>query len=66
MDVLGAPLNRLIHLTISANVGIFRTSVIQTCKQQDKDFVEVGLEIIRRYHEGLDAGILTVETTAPT
>ena len=42
------------------------TSVIQTCKQQNKDFVEVGLEIIRRYHQGLDAGTLTVETTAPT
>ena len=42
------------------------TSVIQTCKQQNKDFVEIGLEIIRRYHQGLDAGVLTVETTAPT
>ena len=42
------------------------TSVIQTCKQQNKDFVEIGLEIIRRYHHGLDAGVLTVETTAPT
>ena len=42
------------------------TSVVQTCKQQNKDFVEVGLEIIRRYHQGLDAGVLAVETTAPT
>ena len=49
----------------SEALGII-TSVIQTCKQQNKDFVEVGLEIIRRYHQGLDAGVLTVETTAPT
>ena len=49
----------------SEALGII-TSVIQTCKQQNKNFVEVGLEIIRRYHQGLDAGILTVETTAPT
>ena len=49
----------------SEALGII-TSVIQTCKQQNKDFVEVGLEIIRRYHQGLNAGVLTVETTAPT
>jgi transposase len=42
------------------------TSVIQTCKQQDRDFVEVGLDVIRRYHAGLPAGILTNTTPAPT
>jgi len=34
------------------------TSIIQTCKQQRKDFVEVGMEIIRRYHAGLPTGVL--------
>ena len=42
------------------------TSVIQTCKLQDRDFVEVGLDVIRRYHAGLPAGILTDTTPAPT
>ena len=42
------------------------TSVIQTCKLQKRDFVEVGLEIIRRYHAGFPAGILTDISTAPT
>jgi len=28
--------------------------------------VEVGLEIIRRYHSGLPAGILTNTSAAPT
>ena len=42
------------------------TSLIQTCKQQERDFVEVGLEIIRRYHAGLPAGILTDTSPAPT
>jgi transposase len=42
------------------------TSVIQTCKLQKRDFVEVGLEIIRRYHSGLPAGILTDTSPAPT
>jgi transposase len=42
------------------------TSLIQTCKQQKRDFVEVGLEIIRRYHAGLPAGILTDISPAPT
>lgn len=34
------------------------TSIIQTCKQQGKDFVEVGMEIIRRYHANLPTGVL--------
>jgi len=34
------------------------TSIIQTCKQQRKDLVEVGMEIIRRYHSGLPTGVL--------
>ncbi len=42
------------------------TSLIQTCKLQKRDFVEVGLEIIRRYHAGLPAGILTDKSPAPT
>ena len=42
------------------------TSLIQTCKQQDRDFVEVGLDIIRRYHAGLPAGILNDVSPAPT
>jgi hypothetical protein len=42
------------------------TSVIQTCKLQKRDFVEVGLEIIRRYHAGFPAGILTDASPAPT
>ncbi len=42
------------------------TSVIQTCKLQKRDFVEVGLEIIRCYHSGLPAGILTNTSPAPT
>jgi len=42
------------------------TSLIQTCKQQKRDFVEVGLEIIQRYHTGLPAGILTDTSPAPT
>ena len=42
------------------------TSLIQTCKLQKRDFVQVGLEIIRRYHSGLPAGILTNTSPAPT
>ena len=42
------------------------TSVIQTRKLQKRDFVQVGLEIIRRYHSGLPAGILTNTAAAPT
>ncbi len=42
------------------------TSVIQTCKLQKRDFVEAGLEIIRRYHSGLPAGVLTDTSPAPT
>ena len=42
------------------------TSLIQTCKLQDRDFVEVGLDVIRRYHAGLPAGILTDAAPAPT
>jgi transposase len=42
------------------------TSLIQTCKQQKRDFVEVGLEIIQCYHAGLPAGILTHTSPAPT
>ena len=42
------------------------TSLIQTCKLQDRDFVEVGLDVIRRYHAGLPAGILTDTPPAPT
>ena len=42
------------------------TSLIQTCKQQNRDFVEVGLHIIQRYHAGLPAGILTDTLPAPT
>jgi transposase len=42
------------------------TSLIQTCKLQDRDFVEVGLDVIRRYHAGLPAGILTDIPPAPT
>lgn len=43
------------------------TSIIQTCKQQDKDFVEVGMEIIRRYHANLPTGVLlTGATLVPT
>jgi transposase len=43
------------------------TSIIQTCKQQGKDFVEVGMEIIRRYHANLPTGILlTNATPVPT
>jgi len=34
------------------------TSIIQTCKQQRKDFVEVGMEIIRRYHANIPTGVL--------
>jgi len=39
------------------------TSIIQTCKQQDKDFVEVGMEIIRRYHANLPTGVLLANAT---
>lgn len=42
------------------------TSVIQTCKLQKRDFVEVGLDVIRRYHAGLPAGILTDTPPEPT
>jgi len=42
------------------------TSLIQTCKLQDRDFVEVGLDVIRRYHAGLPAGILTDIPPEPT
>jgi len=37
------------------------TSIIQTCKQQGKDFVEVGMEIIRRYHANLPTGVLLAD-----
>lgn len=39
------------------------TSIIQTCKQQERDFVEVGMEIIRRYHANLPTGVLLTNTT---
>jgi hypothetical protein len=39
------------------------TSIIQTCKQQGKDFVEVGMEIIRRYHANLPTGVLLTNTS---
>jgi len=39
------------------------TSIIQTCKQQGKDFVEVGMEIIRRYHANLPTGVLLADAT---
>lgn len=39
------------------------TSIIQTCKQQRRDFVEVGMEIIRRYHANLPTGVLIANTT---
>jgi transposase len=43
------------------------TSIIQTSKQQGKDFVEVGMEIIRRYHANLPTGVLiTNATPVPT
>ena len=43
------------------------TSIIQTCNKQGKDFVEVGMEIIRRYHANLTTGVLlTGATLAPT
>ena len=43
------------------------TSIIQTCKQQGKDFVEVGMEIIRCYHANLPTGVLlTNATPVPT
>jgi len=43
------------------------TSIIQTCNQQDKDFVEVGMEIIRRYHANIPSGVLlTGATLVPT
>lgn len=43
------------------------TSIIQTCNQQGKDFVEVGMEIIRRYHANLPTGVLlTGATLVPT
>lgn len=48
------------------SLGII-TSIIQTCKQQGKDFVEVGMEIIRRYHANLPTGVLiTNATPVPT
>ena len=39
------------------------TSIIQTCKQQRRDFVEVGMEIIRRYHANLPTGVLLANAT---
>jgi len=43
------------------------TSIIQTCNQQRKDFVEAGMEIIRRYHANLPTGVLlTGATLVPT
>jgi transposase len=53
------------------------TSIIQTCKQQKRDFVEMGMEIIlcssvtrrneRRYHANLPTGVLLLNATpAPT
>ena len=39
------------------------TSIIQTCKQQRRDFVEVGMEIIRRYHANLPMGVLLANAT---
>jgi len=48
------------------SLGII-TSIIQTCKQQGKDFVEVGMEIIQRYHANLPTGVLlTIATPVPT
>ncbi len=49
-----------------AQMGDMFMSLIQTCKLQKRDFVQVGLEIIRRYHSALPAGILTNTSPAPT
>lgn len=42
------------------------TSIIQTCNQQGRDFVEVGMEIIQRYHANIPAGVLTNAILVPT
>lgn len=42
------------------------TSIIQTCKQQRRDFVETGMDIIGRYHANLPAGILSSASSVPT